>query len=75
MSGRFHDGAGEPGKLCRCANAAATTDPTGEFETHGQDAGAQPELVQQLGDQLGDPLRRLGLAVGDLAEDPNVSGS
>ena len=56
--------------FCRCANDRRPPPiPTGESRPDGHDAGAQPELIQQLGDQLGDPLRRLGLAVGDLAED------
>ena len=55
--------------FCRWASdSRAPPTPVGACRPDLDDPLAQAEIVQDLADQLADPLGRLGLAVGDLAE-------
>ena len=69
MSGRLTMARASP-SFWRCASdSRPPAMPTGESSPTAMTPERSSQLIDELGDQCRDPLRRLGLAVGDLAED------
>src|SRR6266851_4040399 len=68
----LQQGAGDRGLLLLRYRQARAAAADAEFEADADDRLAQAERVEHLGDDGGNPRRRRGLAIGDLAEEDVV---